>query len=152
MIRRRCKMTFWAMWSHWHLHHEMAVASSMLLLNLFSQENQNKVQHNFGVILCHWCWCKSCMVTTVSSMAHSICKVRMIKRRCNVTFLVVWYQWYHQGHHCICLVKIIKMRHITGTVVGITWCQWYQNMAPMHSYDQHNWNGVKHVFLVNSYH
>ena len=36
-----------------------------------------------------------------------------------ISISIMWCQWHHRWHHCICLVKIIKTKCNIGTGIGI---------------------------------
>ena len=128
---------FLVIWHHWqwYQHHVIPMTLSIApLYSLGGQDNENNVQHYF-----FWS-CNARMLVSVSQDANSLINgtilfVRSRWSKWDVNFLVMWCHCHQHQHvrpmasqwpHCICLVKIIKIRCNIGTGIGITWCQWHQ--------------------------
>ena len=58
----------------------------MAPLKHLGQDNQDEVQHDFLVMLCHWHWCQHCMMLMALSMAPQNSFGHNSSVRCNVTF------------------------------------------------------------------
>ena len=90
--------TFSVIWHYRHLHQNymMPMSSPIASLHSLGQNGWNSVQ---------WCFW-SCDTTGISVMwckqhcqlHHSIHSVKMIKARCNMTFVALWHHWH--GHQC----------------------------------------------------
>ena len=103
MTETMCNIAFLVMWCHWYWcqYHIMSTVSSMGLLHLLHQDDQNET----------WLlWSCDAISTSISIMS---------------------YQWHHQYHSCICLVRIIETRcYITVSVMWHHW-QWHHHQLMM---------------------
>ena len=141
MTEMRCNMTFFnvmplaptlapchtnrEIWSFGHVMHlMMALASSMVQLHVLAQDNQNEVWHDF--------W--SC-----NAISTSTCITLCLQ--------------YHQLHHCIPYVKMIKKVYI----MKFFWVMFHQlywhwhhmmltvlSVVPLYSLGQDDHNEVQH--------
>ena len=69
---------------------------------------------------------------------------------------VAWYQQCPQWHHSICEVKMIKRRCSMTFVscnticisINIIWCQWHQHWHQFNLFSKDNWNLVQHSVCI----
>ena len=125
-------------------HHLVPKASSIALLHLFSQDNQNEFQH------WHCCWHHMMLMVSKMAALHSSHQNNWnsvkhdFSLQCDATDIntgIMWCHWHW------CLYQVIPM-------------YWYQHhmmwtsppMVPLYSLGQDDQNKVQHVSLVMKNH
>ena len=95
----------WCWWHHqWH--------------DYIPKVNILKMRCNmsFLVMWCHWHWCH--MISKIPVVQHVFLRLRQsnwdatwLFQSCDAfSTSITWCPWYHQWHHCIPYIKMIKMR------------------------------------------
>ena len=83
--------------------------------HLFSQDNQNEVQHDF---LLHNITRTSLAVTDTDGIVSgtiTFFNIQMIKMSCNLTFLVMWCQWCQDQCHIIPMLSSMVYDTVVST-------------------------------------
>ena len=167
---------FPVIWHCWYLHqhHVMPMALLVALLNSLCQDGWNNVQHNlFGHMMP--LMLVPLTLDTIIVISGAIAFVRWRWLKWGATFLIWWcdaigagisimWCWqYCQWHHCLSLIKIIKMRwHMIfwscATIVANVSIIWHQfqfymtlmalSMALLHFLGQDDQYKVQHDILV----
>ena len=97
---RRCNMTFLVIWWHWYQYHMMS-----LELVLFGAT---------GIGACIM-WCRQ-----QYQCHYCILQVEMIEMRCNMTFLVMWHNWYLHWHRA----NVNSISNGTTAFLRSRWSKW----------------------------
>ena len=139
MIETRCNMTSLLMWCQcWH--QRTLMVSWIPPLYLFTQDDQNEMQHDF---FSNWtllalasppCDANGTFLVIDAGVSvtwclqyyqwdHSNFKIKIIKRRCNMTVLVMWNHWLQLQHQVITMAS---------------------SMTPLHFFGQDIWNDMQH--------